>query len=63
MERITDRQSKIWMCSRCRSVFNARWLLGRHLRDVHDIESKESNREARLSEWWRVFNPRLKEIH
>ncbi|MBA7472093.1 hypothetical protein ES707_07413 [subsurface metagenome] len=63
MEGISDRQSKIWLCYRCKAVFNGRWLLARHLRDVHDTESKEASREAKLSEWWRVFNPRLKEIH
>ncbi len=62
MEGITDRQTKIWLCSRCKSVFNTRWLLARHLRDVHHVESKEASQEARLSEWWRVYNPKLREI-
>lgn len=63
MEGISDRQTKLWICSRCKTASSARWLLSRHLRHVHDVEPKEASQEAKLSEWWRVFNPRLKEIH
>ena len=62
MEGITDKQSKIWVCSRCKSVFTTRWLLARHLKQVHDLPSKDANKEAMLSEWWRVYNPGLKKI-
>ena len=62
MEEITDKKWKIWVCKRCKSVFSARWLLTRHLKQVHSLASGEANSEAILSEWWRVYNPRLSKI-
>jgi len=62
MEEIKDKQTKIWVCSRCKSIFTTRWLLARHLREVHHVHSKEASQEAKLSEWWRVYNPNLFKI-
>lgn len=62
MEGLTGKQNKIWVCNRCRNVFTTRWLLARHLKQVHKIASKEANHEAMLCEWWRVYNPRLSDI-
>jgi len=62
MTSITDKQTKAWICSKCRAVFNTRWLLSRHLRQVHRIPSKDANNEAMLSEWWRAYNPNLRRI-
>lgn len=63
MEGIVDKQTKVWICNRCKSVFSKRWLLSRHLKQVHHLPSKDVNREAIISEWWRVFNPKLKELN
>jgi hypothetical protein len=62
LEEITDKQTKIWVCSRCKSVFGTRWLLARHLKQVHGLPPKDVNSEAVLSEWWRVYNPKLSKI-
>lgn len=62
MERITDKQTKAWICGRCKSVFFSRWLLSRHLKQVHQVKAKDANNEAMLSEWWRVHNPMLSKI-
>ena len=62
MEGISDRQTKIWLCNRCKNVFGTRWLLARHLKQVHKLSSKGASAEAILSEWWRVYNPRLSKI-
>ncbi len=62
MERTSDQQTKIWLCGRCKSVFSTRWLLARHIKDVHNVDPKEANREAQLNEWWRVYNPNLIKI-
>ena len=62
MEGITDKQTKVWICSRCKNVFGTRWLLARHLKQVHEVPSKNANDEAVLSEWWRVYNPKLSKI-
>jgi len=59
---IDSKRAKIWVCSRCKSVFGSRWLLSRHLKQVHDLPSTDSNDEATLSEWWRVYNPMLSRI-
>ena len=62
MEGISDTQTKIWVCSRCRSVFFSRWLLSRHLNQVHKAKAEDASNEAMLSEWWRVYNPELIKI-
>lgn len=63
MEEINNQQTKIWLCSMCKSAFNTRWLLVRHLKDVHHIDKREADIEARLCEWWRVYNPKLGQIN
>ncbi len=63
MEGIAEKQNKVWICNQCKSVFGARWLLARHLKLVHELPPKDANREAIISEWWRVFNPKLKELN
>ena len=62
MDEIHDRQMKIWLCRKCKRGFNTRWLLARHLKDVHEIKPKDAVHEATLSEWWRVYNPNLSKI-
>jgi hypothetical protein len=63
MEGIVDNQTKVWICNRCKSVFGKRWLLSRHLKQVHHLPSKDVSSEAITSEWWRVYNPKLKELN
>jgi len=59
MEGIKEKQNKIWICNRCKSVFGTRWMVSRHYRLVHKLQSKDASNEAMLSEWWRVYNPDL----
>jgi len=60
--KIPETIKRIWVCSYCKTAFTARWLLSRHLKQVHNIISKQANAEAIISEWWRVYNPDINEI-
>jgi hypothetical protein len=62
MPGIEEKQTKVWICNKCRAIFNTRWLLSRHLQQVHELPSKDANAEAMLSEWWRVYNPNLSRV-
>jgi len=44
--------TRIWACPACPSRFNQRWLLARHLRDVHDIRRRKADEIAVDSEYW-----------
>ena len=44
--------TKIWICPACASRFGQRWLLTRHLREVHGVRKRKADEIAIMSEYW-----------
>ena len=44
--------TKIWVCPACSSRFNGRWLLSRHLREVHGVRKRKADEVAAAGEYW-----------
>lgn len=55
--------TRMWVCPACDSRFNERWLLARHLREVHGLRRGKATDIAAASEY--VLNPQylLKSEH
>ena len=44
--------TRLWICPACDSRFNQRWLLARHLREVHGVRKGKADEVAAASEYW-----------
>ena len=47
--------TRVWICPGCASRFGERWLLSRHLREVHRLRKNKADDVAVACEYW--LNP------